>query len=84
MPNPAPAAKSKAEAPKAVARDMECLAVSRGRDGRYYTERVTIRGGVVVETKVVADNFGIEGLLLDGTIRFRQFVAETLNPLAVK
>lgn len=82
MATPAPTTQPKQKAPPAE--PMHALAVKRGADGRYYAVRLVVVGDKVVESKNVADNFTMEGLVLDGAIRFRQMLADVFNPLAKK
>lgn len=75
-------AKTEAGAPQTVpVQPVEALAVRKDADGRYYAERVTLLGDKVVARKQVADNFTLEGLMLDATIRLRQLIGDTFNPL---
>lgn len=72
MAKPAPSPSPKQEEAR------HALAIFKGADGRYYTERLMVVGDKVVERRTVADNFAIEGLLVDATIRLNQMLQDML------
>lgn len=79
-----PAAQTQPKPKQAPAEPMHALAVKKGADGRYYAVRLVVMGDRVVESRNVADNFTLEGLMLDSTIRLRQLIGDVFNPLGIK